>query len=87
VDRARAEEQRLAHALRNGMSVGLRKHGGVVAGHRDQLRMRDLKDLLDRDKPLKGTTALRTAAASPTVRNITSASADGDTTFGASPRR
>ena len=68
------------------MSVVYGKHRRVEARHGLQPDRRHLEHVLDRDAPLE---RRRPPAAPPphrsTVRNITSASADGDTTFGATP--
>ena len=68
------------------MSVVYGKHRGVEAGDGRQPHRRHLEHVLDRDAPLERRHRARARRRRrSTVRNITSASADGETTFGATP--
>ena len=71
---------------RNGMSVVYGNTAVVESWHRGQMDGRYLEDMLDPDLRLRaGLIASRMRLPSLTVRNITSASADGEMTFGATP--
>ena len=68
------------------MSVVYGKTARVESGHRGQTNGRHFEHVLDLHATARAAAiARRITSPSLTVRNITSASADGETTFGATP--
>ena len=68
------------------MSVVYGKHHRLVAGHRRQMHRRRFEHVLDLHARFERPHGARgSPSPSLTVRNITSASADGETTLGATP--
>ena len=83
--RAGAEEQRPAPAREQRYVGGEREDVGLEAGDGVQADRRDLEHVLDRDALAQWRQALDDVRPGPTVRNRTSASAEGEITFGATP--
>ena len=85
-DRAGAEEERRAPAVEERHVGREREHRGLEAGHGGQLDRRHVEDRRPRHEvpePVERGPERRQTR--PTVRNITSASACGGMTFGATP--